>query len=282
MRGLDVSIELPEAIILARQMDEALKGKRIKSYSLKDHERLHRIGFINKNLVEFNWLVGRTVEGATSRGNTVMVRMDSGMNLLLAPEYGGVIQLTDGDREVPNFHLRIDFIDGSVLTIRLTSMGCIYASHDFELKNVYVYKRDFSGRPSPGHPELTFESFRKLMSKDTQLKPLLVGRDAVVVGLSNSALQDILYRARINPRRKASSLNVDEARALYDAINLLVEDRLRHGGKDEFVDLYGRRGRYAPMMGPNMRESYCPRCGSKIEKISLGGGQVYHCPGCQH
>jgi formamidopyrimidine-DNA glycosylase len=276
-----VSIELPEAYILARQMDEALRGKQVRSYMLKDYEKLLRVGFINKNIGDFDGLVGRTVEGVASRGNTIRVRMDGGMNLLLAPEYGGVILFQADDTDVLKFHLRLDFSDGNVLTARLTSMGVIYAAHDGELGDVYIYRRDFSDRPSPGSPELTFERFRELLARGKQLKPLLVGKDAVVVGLSNSAFQDILYRARLNPRRKASDLRIDEVRALYDAINGLVEDRLRAGGKDEFFDLHGKRGRYTPLMGPKMNGKICPRCGTKVEKISLGGGQIYYSPGCQ-
>jgi hypothetical protein len=44
-----MSIELPEAKILAEQMHAALVGRRIQSYQLQDYERLQRIGFMNKN-----------------------------------------------------------------------------------------------------------------------------------------------------------------------------------------------------------------------------------------
>ena len=65
------------------------------------------------------------------------------------------------------------------------------------------------------------------------------------------------------------------------AFDGLVEDRLRMEGKDEFFDLHGKQGRYTPLMGPNMNGKICPRCGTKVEKISLGGGQIYYSPGCQ-
>jgi len=61
----------------------------------------------------------------------------------------------------------------------------------------------------------------------------------------------------------------------------IVEERLRLGGKDEFVDLHGKRGGYSPRMGPNMNRGVCPLCGSKIEEIKHGGGTVYLYPVCQ-
>ena len=277
-----MSIELPEASILADQMDEDLVGKVIESYLLRDYERLHRIGFLNKDLSDFDRLTGRKIEAVTSRGNAIRVKLDNGMNLILAPEYGGRILYHSSRENVPKFHLRVDFIDGTILTTRLTSMGLIYAVRDNELDRVYVYKRDFSEALSPSSQEFTHERFSELLSdKNRMMKSLLVGKDAAVVGLSNSAFQDIIYRAGIHPKRKGSDLNEDELYALYEAIKLVVSDRLRLGGKDQFIDLYGNRGSYLPAMGPNMKEENCPKCDTLIERIQHGGGHVYLCPKCQ-
>jgi formamidopyrimidine-DNA glycosylase len=66
--------------------------------------------------------------------------------------------------------------------------------------------------------QFTFERFSELLDeKHMSLKSVLVGKEAVVVGLGNSAFQDIAYRAKINPKRRVSELNKDEKRALYDA-----------------------------------------------------------------
>ena len=106
-----MSIELPEAHILTTQMGEALKGKKVESYDLRDIERMIKIGFI-KNVDDFNDLVDRTVLDVTSRGNTIRVRFDDGVNLLIGPEYGGIIRYIEGGDEVPKYHLRLDFTDG--------------------------------------------------------------------------------------------------------------------------------------------------------------------------
>jgi formamidopyrimidine-DNA glycosylase len=93
-----------------------------------------------------------------------------------------------------------------------------------------------------------------------------VGKDAVVVGLSNSAFQDVLYRAQIHPKRKASELSEGEKRALYDAIKLVVQRRIQSGGKRQFVDFYGKQGSYMPTMGPNMKDNSCPVCSAKVQR----------------
>ena len=113
------------------------------------------------------------------------------------------------------------------------------------------------------------------------VKTALVGKDASIVGVSNSAFQDIIYRAKIHPKRNTSSLSNEEKAALYNALSQLIQDRLQKGGKHQFSDLFGKQGEYVPSMGPNMKNQTCPTCNSKIEKINHGGGQVYLCPTCQ-
>ena len=276
-----MSIELPEAKILAEQMNQVLIGKEIDSYQLRDYEKMHKIGFLNKNLDDYDRLKERKVEAVTSSGNVVRIKLDSGMNLLIAPEYGGKILYHSTKENIPKFHLKVDFKDGTLLTIRL-KMGLINAVTDEELVNQYIYKRDFAGALSPSSKEFTFERFYELVStKNRLMKSILVGKNAVIVGISNSAFQDIIYRAGIHPKRKGSDLSKEETLALYNAIKTLIKQRLSQGGKDQFIDLHGKKGGYEPAMGPNMKGKKCPKCGEIIEMIQHGGGRVYLCPECQ-
>lgn len=279
-----MSVELPETHILAGQMSKELLKKRIGSFQLRDYEKLQRIGFVNKDVKVFDQLVSRVVESVQSRGNVLVVKLDKGLNLVLAPEYGGKIQYHSGSSPVPErFHLRLSFDDDSSLTVALSGMGVIQVMRDNELLQSYSYRRDFSEVANPlNEGEFNFERFsRELGETNVNIKSTIVGKDAFIVGLGNSAFQDILFRARINPKRKASALNEEEKHAVYDAIRTMIDDRIRLGGKDQFTDLYGSQGRYIPVMGPNMNGKTCPVCGSLIEKMSLGGGQVYFCPTCQ-
>jgi formamidopyrimidine-DNA glycosylase len=279
-----MSIELPEAKIFAEQMNKELGRKLVRSCHLQDYERLQRIGMLDKDTKSFDQLVNGKIEFVISRGNAIRVKLNNGMNLVLAPEYGGNILYHKTEKTVPKkFHLKVDFSDDTVLTVRLTSMGLIHATKDEDLERSYVYRRDFNPeRLSPTDEDFTFERFSKLLvDNNRMLKSVLVGKDAVVVGLSNSAFQDILYRARLHPKRKASELNKEERKALFDSIRLMLQERIRLNGKDQFRDLYGNQGGYTPAMGPNMKQQTCPKCGTPIEKLSVGGGHVYLCPNCQ-
>jgi formamidopyrimidine-DNA glycosylase len=279
-----MSIELPEAKILAEQMNRELRGKLVKTYHLQDYERLQKTGFINKDIKTFDQLANREVESVISRGNAIRVKLNNGVNLILSPEYGGEIFYHKSKKTIQEkFHLRVDFSDNTALTVRLTSMGGIYVLKDSDLIHSYIFKRDFNPEIlSPTDEEFTFERFSRLSANNRRaLKSVLVGKDAVVVGLSNSAFQDIIYRAKLHPKRKASELNINERQALYEAIRLVLRERMRLNGKNQFLDLYGNQGGYTPAMGPNMNHQNCPICRTPIQKLSVGGGQVFFCPKCQ-
>lgn len=279
-----MSIEMPEATILARQMQAELPGRSVAGYELRNCESLQRMGFVNKDESAFHQLVGQTVELVASRGNTIVVKLAGGQNLILAPEYGGEIFFHENAASLPpKYHFRLDMADGSALTVRIITMGAIYATSDEGLEENYMVRRDFVPEiPEPTDEALTGERFADSLGRaNRQLKPVLVGKDAVVVGLSNSAFQDIIYRAGLHPKRRASELGPEEKRALYDAMRFVTTERLRLGGKATFHDLYGSSGGYEPAMGPGMKGRSCPACGSSIQKLSLGGGDVFVCPGCQ-
>jgi formamidopyrimidine-DNA glycosylase len=281
--GISMSVELPESKILAEQMNQKLRGKQVTAFQAKDCERLQKIGMMEKDLTVFNQLVNAKIEAIVSRGNVLRIKFDNGVNLILGPEYGGEIFYHTTATDVPKFHLRLDFSDGTVLTVRLTSMGVIQVRKNDELDSSYVYKRDFDfTKLSVTEEEFTFEEFSKrIADKNKMLKAVLVGKDAILVGISNSTFQDILYRARIHPKRRASELSKEEIRSLYDAIQFVFKERIRLNGKDIFRDLYGKQGCYTPAMGPNMKQHNCPECGTAIQKLSHGGGHVYLCPNCQ-
>ena len=277
-----MSIELPEARILAQQLDQAITGKTIKEYDLKDVERMIKIGFLNKDLSEFKPIKEKKVLSVTSRGNTIRVQLSDDMNILIGPEYGGVLTYLKTGGKVPKYHLKLVFNEGSILTTRITSMGLIYAVADNAITENYMYNRDFLGGVSPDEPDFKWEWFRETMGiENRQLKPLLVGKDAHIIGVSNATFQDVIYRAKIHPKRKASSLSENELRALYDAIKTVITERLEKQGKAKFTDIYGEKGGYIAAMGPNMKNQKCTRCGSAIEKLAHGGGSVYLCPVCQ-
>ena len=279
-----MSVELPEISILSQQMRETIVGKIVEVIEITDYEKLQRLGFINHDLSEFEELKRKTIESVVSRGLVIRLKLSEGNNLLLSPEYGGKVRFQHHQSKPPlePYHLKICFTDYSSLYVRLTGMGLIFSVKDNKINEIYVYRRDFSNVLSPLEEDFTYERFSEnLRGKIYGLKAALVGREAVIVGFGNSSFQDVIYRARLHPKRKISDLTPEEKRALFNSIIDVVKERISLGGKDQFTDLHGNKGGYIPRMGGNDFGKQCKNCGTRIEKLSFGGGQVYLCPKCQ-
>ena len=278
-----MSVELPEAKILAEQMNQQVLGKQVKSCQTQESKGLQRIGMLEPDLTVFDQLVNAKIEQIIARGNVIVVKFDNKLDLVVGLEYGGELFYFKDQNDVSLFHVRLNFTDNTALTVRLTSMGVIQLLNEADLDKSYVYKRDFDEtKMSPSDEEFTFEQFSlRFTEQNKMLKAVLVGKDAIVVGLSNSTFQDILYRAKLHPKRKASELSADETQRLYGAIKFVVNERIRLNGKNDFQDMYQKHGSYTAAMGPHMKEHNCPECGTAIQKLSHGGGHVYLCPSCQ-
>lgn len=278
-----MSVELPEATILAEQLNNQVLGKQVKSCETQESKGLQRIGMLEPDLTVFDQLVDAQIETIISRGNVIVIKFDNKLDLIIGLEYGGEMFHFQNAEDASSFHVKLVFTDNTALTVRLTSMGVIQLLDEDSLDMSYVYKRDFDlTKLSATDEDFSLQRFSALFSeKNKMLKAVLVGKNAIIVGISNSTFQDILYRAKLHPKHKASQLSAEETRRLFDSITFVINERIKLNGKEEFQDLNQKHGEYMPVMGPHMKEQYCPECGTIIQKLSHGGGHVYLCPSCQ-
>jgi len=279
-----MSAELPEALILAKQMDEELVGKIVESCHLADYESMQRLNLVNKDISDFERLVGGKIDAVASRGCTILMKLNNDMSLTIEPGQGGALLYHPSEATLPErVHLKMGFSDSTYLTVRFKGLGIIKAVATEDLQRDYLYWRDFSQGISPLDEQgFTPKRFSELLQgQNRMLKSVLVGREAILVGLGNSAFQEIAYKAKVHPKRKASSLNSEEQRALQAAVKEIISNRLQLGGKEGFFNLYGNEGRYKPIMGSHMKGHPCPECRTIIQRMSVAGGIVYYCPSCQ-
>ncbi|MGD8473570.1 MAG: endonuclease VIII, partial [Anaerolineae bacterium] len=109
----------------------------------------------------------------------------------------------------------------------------------------------------------------------------LLTQDQIIPGLGNAIAQDILFRAHLSPKHPIDDLDLEQRRALYDAIVNTLAAVIEQGGRYDEFDLYGNRGGYVRLMDKNAVGRPCPRCGGVVEKIQYLGGACYYCPACQ-
>jgi ribosomal protein S13 len=76
----------------------------------------------------------------------------------------------------------------------------------------------------------------ELMADEKRSVKALLTQEQIIPGLGNAIAQDILFRARINPRHPLTDLDSTQRKLLNDAIRTTVNKVIEPGGRyDEFV-----------------------------------------------
>ncbi|MGQ9692981.1 MAG: DNA-formamidopyrimidine glycosylase [Thermaceae bacterium] len=139
--------------------------------------------------------------------------------------------------------------------------------------------------PEPLSPSFHLEGFLEALRRKSILKPLLLSQE-VVAGLGNIYADEALFRAGLRPDRKAPSLTPEEGKRLFLAIREVLEEAIRLGGSTLKDATYrkpdGTPGAYQERhMVYGRAGKPCPRCGTPIQRIKLGGRSAHFCPRCQ-
>ena len=120
---------------------------------------------------------------------------------------------------------------------------------------------------------------RELRRRKTSLKIALLDQ-RVVAGLGNIYVVEALHRARLSPKRRASTVVTpsgvprpaleDLVRAIRDVLRLAIRNQYRTGSDDPFL-VYDKEGERCPRRG----------CTGRIRRIVQGGRSTFYCPVCQ-
>jgi formamidopyrimidine-DNA glycosylase len=138
---------------------------------------------------------------------------------------------------------------------------------------------------TPIEKEFSFKYFSNLIDSllkegKRSVKELLT-QDQLIPGLGNAITQDILFKARLNPKFPISELDESKRKKLHDEIIARVNEVIEKGGRYDETDLYNNTGRYVRILDKNAFSNPCPVCGKNIEKMQYLGGTCYFCPVCQ-
>lgn len=271
--------ELPENQTLAKQINETLKGRVITDvFNATKH---HKFTFYyNDPLTYGKLLVGRQIKSSESFGMYVDILLDKNTKISLGEgtnlKYG-----TISSKMPDNYQLLLTLDDNSYLAFTVAMFGTI-AAYD----GIYdeVYYRKSAESISPLSSEFNESYFEKLL---VGLKPklsvkMLLAAEQRIPGLGNGVLQDILFNAKVNPRREISTLTDIDKSAMFQSIKATLKSMVLQGGRDTETDLFGNYGNYRTILSRNTLKNPCPGCGNPITKdASFSGGVVYYCPICQ-
>lgn len=274
-------IELPEAVVIAGQMTEHLRGARIAS-AVRGNAP-HKFAFYSGTPDDYARLLKRKTMGATTHhGSLILASVDPGRLLVLGGG-GERIRLHADETTLPRkHHLLMRFDDGTLLTVTVQGWGSVQLLRPSEFPRKACCAKE---GVDPLDDAFTFECFDDLVEGlphgDPRSVKFFMISEPGILGVGNGYLQDILFSARLHPRRRILDTTRRERRRLHGAVRRVLKKAVERGGRDTERDLLDRPGRYVRILHSKIVGQPCPECGTPIEKIQYLGGASYFCPSCQ-
>ena len=226
-------------------------------------------------------LEGTRIAGARRRAKHLVIDLDSGDALVLQLKIGGQLLLVPPVEEPQTALMLVLYLGGGRRLFLRDETGFTRAR--------LLGAAELEERLSSLGPEPLEDGFdagylpRRVGSRRAQIKPLLLDQK-VVSGIGNIYVDEILYDARIHPRRKANTLSGEEWEALYRTIRENLAAGVEHRGTTvrlyrDVLDRPGEHQNYLRVFEKHGRP--CPGCEGEVVREKVGGRPSHFCPACQ-
>ena len=126
----------------------------------------------------------------------------------------------------------------------------------------------------PDALELDFRAFRALLSGRRGAVKSALMNQRIVAGIGNVYADEILFQARVHPTTSVNRLREECLRELFDSMNEALTAGIEHAVRSKpFPDSY--------LLHHRGEGEKCPRCGGKVERLTVSGRTAYYCSKCQ-
>jgi len=263
--------ELPEVETIKNDLREIVLGKSITHVCVHNPRVIRQpsAGAFKKGLT------GAKINKVLRRGKLLILELSGGKFLTIHLRMTGQLVYPGGTKKS-----RVAFG---------LSGGKVLDFNDQRLFGELRLVKDWQSLPfvrnmGPEPFDLTLAKFKDMLSEcKSQIKPLLMDQ-GFICGIGNLYAAEILFRARINPERKAQSLSGQEKKSLFSAMQKILRLAIKHGGSSvvDYVRLSGRPGGYLAYHRVYGRAGKpCFVCKTIIKRAAQAGRGTYFCPKCQ-
>ena len=265
--------EWPDLHVLRRRIEHAVGGKRVTSVRVHDPLVLRATRQLDEALA------GRTLTAVTHRGRFLAFAFDDGTRVVVNPMLSGLFDLLPPSTKIrPTTAFAVTFEGDVDLRYR----------DDTRMGKVYLLASGAPDRDIPGYSEQGVEAGALAWSADEfatraratrrELRNLLMD-DGFIAGIGNAYADEILWAAKLHPKRRVATLDSGELDRLRGALHATLE-RASEIVESELPPELGKKIRGHMKVRGRAGEP-CPRCGAKIVRTRHGLDEMYVCPRCQ-
>jgi formamidopyrimidine-DNA glycosylase len=273
--------ELPETETIARDLDGAIRGRKITSVSVRKADVLREV--TGRSLAKK--LRNATILRSWRRAKLVVLDLDTGDRLVVQPRFTGALLIDDGSftgSELSYSTLRLELDDGRSLHYadvrRLGTVALMNAKRFEEYSGklgIEPLDRAFTGKHLSGVLQATSQPVKKTLMEQRK-----------IAGIGNIYANEALWRAGIDPSRPAASVSLEEAELLRDSIVGVLGEAIEARGTSfrDYRDARGQRGSFVEKLDAYGRAGLpCHRCGARLVSThAIDGRATTMCVRCQH
>jgi formamidopyrimidine-DNA glycosylase len=273
--------ELPEVETVRRMLATAIPGRRIANARVSAKRlRTSSLASLPRQLA------GRTFEEPRRTGKFLLMDLDGGRTLLSHLGMSGRWLFWAGgkqpDLKLQHVHLKLSFDDGATLWYQdIRRFGMLRVIETAKLA------RDASLKllgPDPLAERRDGAALREAArGARTSIKVWLLDQRRIA-GLGNIYVSEVLFRAKVDPRRRAGALTAAEWDRAATEIPAVLEESIARMGTtfSTYRTLWNEPGQYGEdLLVYDRAGEPCRVCGSEVRRIVQGGRSTFFCPSCQ-
>jgi formamidopyrimidine-DNA glycosylase len=272
--------ELPETETIARDLNGAIRGRRIEKVSVRKADVLREVSarVMSKRLRH------ATITKSWRRAKLVVLDLDSGDRIVVQPRFTGALLIDDGAltaAELSYSTLKLDLDDGRALHYadvrRLGTVALMDANRFEEYSGklgIEPLDRAFTAAHLSGVFRATSQPVKKVLMEQRK-----------IAGIGNIYANEALWRSRIDPSRPAASVSLEETDRLRASIVGVLTEAIEARGTSfrDYRDARGQRGGFVEKLQAYGRVGLpCHRCGRKLVSThAIDGRATTLCVNCQ-
>ena len=266
--------ELPEVETVRRELEPWLNGRTIKHAERVDA----KAGPKYENLERAS---GQKILGVNRRGKFLILPLSEEDELIIHLGMTGLISPTPFDK-----HIRVKLElsghkDKQLYFQDVRRFGRFLLVPAGEYKTLpTLYKMG----PEPLDDTFNDKQFKAALKRSiTPIKSYLLSQRPVA-GIGNIYADEALWRSKIHPATPANKVPKRQIPLLVVSIKEVLEASIEAQGTtlNDYRTVNGEVGVYVSQLDAyGHAEEPCPRCGTALSKINLGGRGTHFCKTCQ-
>ena len=276
--------ELPETETIARDLDAALRGARIRTVTVLRGDVVRGLRLITPDAMR---LITRPILDVSRRAKSIVFSLDGAARVVVTPRFTGALLLRDARHAMaPPPPLPYCCVQFRLKDLRLLEYVDVRRLGTLELMPEARYAAwDAALGPEPLDPALTSERFSGILRGSSRAVKTVLMDQKRLAGVGNIYANEALWDAGSRPTRRASAVTRAEAARLLDALRAILTASIALRGTTfrDFQDAYGGRGGYAKELKVYGRGGEpCARCGATLQEThKLEGRSTVWCRSCQ-